>query len=90
VSAGRLLTARQIAERLLVSTETVLRWVRRGEFEGVVVWLPGGAIRFREDRFEEWLELRAAAERGSVSHPAGRRPAATLMPVSHPPSEEDQ
>jgi excisionase family DNA binding protein len=87
--ADRLLTARQVGARLVVSTETVLRWVRRGEFEGVVIWLPGGAIRFREDRFEEWLERRAATERGSVSRPAGHRPAGNLAAVSRPTNEED-
>lgn len=46
-------TARQVAERLGVSTETVLRWHRRGELPGIR--LPGGAIRFRESDIEARL-----------------------------------
>ena len=52
-----LLTARQVADRLGVSTETVLRWTRRGDLPGFR--LPGGALRFREDDLEHWLALRA-------------------------------
>ena len=52
-----LLTARQVADRLGVSTETVLRWTRRGDLPGFR--LPGGALRFREDDLAEWLALRA-------------------------------
>ena len=43
---GRLLTAREVAERLGVIAETVLRWTRRGELPAIR--LPGGAIRYRE------------------------------------------
>jgi predicted DNA-binding transcriptional regulator AlpA len=85
----RLLTAREVASRERVSTETVLRWYRNGEFKGVAFKTPGGQIRWWEDRLNAWEEERAAAERGSVSHPAGRRPAGNLAPVSHPTSEED-
>jgi excisionase family DNA binding protein len=52
-----LLTARQVADRLGVSAETVLRWTRRGELPGFR--LPGGALRFREDDLDQWLALRA-------------------------------
>jgi excisionase family DNA binding protein len=34
-ASGRLLTAREVAERLAVSVETVLRWHRRGDLPGV-------------------------------------------------------
>lgn len=51
-----LLTARELAGVLGVSTETVLRWTRRGELQGIR--LPGGAIRFREDELEGWLRAR--------------------------------
>jgi excisionase family DNA binding protein len=83
-----LLNVRQAADRLLVHPETVLRWYRRGEFEGVAMRLPGGAIRFFEDQFEAWLEERAAAERGDVPPPARRRPAGNLASVTHPDREE--
>ena len=52
----RLLTAREVADRLLISTETALRWYRRGELPGFP--LPGGGIRFREDADPE-LDRRA-------------------------------
>jgi excisionase family DNA binding protein len=83
---GRLLTARVVAERLDVSCETILRWVRRGQLSAIR--LPGGAIRFREDELEAWLTDRATPGRGSVSHPAGRRPTATLQMSATPEDEE--
>lgn len=55
--SGRLLTAREVAERLGVSSETVLRYVRKGILPAIR--LPGGAIRFREDWLEDWLAARA-------------------------------
>jgi excisionase family DNA binding protein len=42
-----------------VSAETVLRWTRRGDLPGFR--LPGGALRFREDDLEQWLNGRATA-----------------------------
>jgi len=53
---GQLLTARQVAELLGVSTETVLRWTRRGDLPALR--LPGGAIRYREPDLDEWLAAR--------------------------------
>lgn len=51
-----LLSARDVADRLGVSTETVLRWTRRGELPAVR--LPGGAIRIDPDTLDAWLESR--------------------------------
>lgn len=59
MSATRLLTAREVGDRLGVSSETVLRWTRRGELPAIR--LPGGAIRYRPDALEEWLANRATA-----------------------------
>jgi excisionase family DNA binding protein len=59
---GPLLTARELAEALGVSAETVLRWTRRGELPAVR--LPGGAVRFREHELEAWLAERATPRRG--------------------------
>ena len=50
---GPLLTTREVAELLGVSSESVLRWVRRGDLPAIR--LPGGAIRFRPDDIEAWL-----------------------------------
>ena len=69
----RLLTAREVAELLGVSTETVLRWARRGELPAIR--LPGGAIRFREDELDALARGAGDAQSRSVNHPAGRRPA---------------
>jgi excisionase family DNA binding protein len=52
--SGPLLTAREVAELLRVSAETVLRWTRRGELPAIR--LPSGALRFREADLEACLE----------------------------------
>ena len=83
---GPLITARQLAELLGVSTETCLRWVRSGKLPAIR--LPSGAIRFREDELEAWLADRATLGRGSATHPAERRPAFTLSGATHPEDEE--
>ena len=57
----RLLTAREVAELLGVSTETVLRWTRAGDLPAIR--LPGGAIRYRPSELEAWLAGRATAVR---------------------------
>jgi excisionase family DNA binding protein len=54
-----LLTAREVADLLGVSTETALRWVRQGKLPAIR--LPGGAIRFREEEVEAWIAGRAIA-----------------------------
>lgn len=84
---GRLLTAREVADQLALSVETVLRWTRAGEIPAFR--LPGGALRYREDAIEEWLAERATTGRGSATHPAGRRPVGTLSVATHPIREED-
>ena len=86
----RLLTARTVGELLDVHPETVLRWTRRGELPGIR--LPGGAIRFREDALDGWLEQRATPSRGVVEHPAGRRPRPSVhsMTSSTPTNEDDR
>lgn len=55
--APRLLTAREVAEQLSVSNETILRWTRCGELPAIR--FPGGALRFREDALDAWLTKRA-------------------------------
>jgi excisionase family DNA binding protein len=62
-----LLTAREVADALSVSTETVLRWTRRGDLPAIR--LPGGAIRYREDELEAWLLGRATPGRGVSTTP---------------------
>jgi predicted DNA-binding transcriptional regulator AlpA len=61
-----LLTAREVLERLQISTETVLRWTRADELPGF--GLPSGALRYRPSDPEHWLANRATSRRGSISH----------------------
>ena len=77
----RLLTARQVAEILGVSSETILRWTRRGDLSAIK--LPGGAIRFRESDLEAWLDEHATATPGreSASNPDRRRRSNGILPV---------
>jgi excisionase family DNA binding protein len=76
-----LLTAREFAELLGVSTETILRWTRRGELPAIK--LPGGAIRFREADLDAWLDEHATAAPGreSASNPGRRRQGNGILPV---------
>jgi excisionase family DNA binding protein len=58
----RLLTARQVAELLNVSAETVLRWTRDGLLPAVR--LPGtsrGRLRYRPVDVEAWLDALTTA-----------------------------
>ena len=53
----RLITARQVAELVGVSPETILRYTRAGELRGIR--LPGtarGRLRYRPEDVEAWLE----------------------------------
>jgi excisionase family DNA binding protein len=84
-----LLTAHAVADLFGVSTETVLRWTRRGELPAIK--MPGGAIRYRDDMIDGWLAERATPVRGVVEHPAGRRPAPSVHSIlsSTPEGEEN-
>ena len=55
----RLLTARVVAEQLDVSTETVLRWIRRGQ-------LPGGPTTRRRHPDRRGSARRVAGRQGDV------------------------
>jgi excisionase family DNA binding protein len=43
-----------------VSTETVLRWTRRGDLPAIR--LPGGAIRYQAQELDAWLAARHTRE----------------------------
>ncbi len=51
---GRLLTTREVADYLGMSTESVLRRWRRGEIPGGIR-LASNVLRFRESEVEAWL-----------------------------------
>lgn len=82
----RLLTARIVAETIGVSSETVLRWTRRGELPAIR--LPGGAIRYRETDLDAWLQERETAgdaTRGASTAPdATRRVGVSSVPSTAP------
>ena len=82
----KLLTAREVGERLSVSTETVLRWSRRGDLPGFR--LPGGALRYREVDLDEWLVERATPGRGVSSNPTSAAQAIRYLASSNPDVEE--
>jgi excisionase family DNA binding protein len=67
----RLLTARQVADRLGITAETVLRWTRRGDLPGFKL---GRAIRYREADLDAWLAEHAtgAADREVLPTRANR------------------
>lgn len=48
------LTARAVGKLLDVSSETVLRWTRRGDLPAVR--LPGGALRYLQEDITTWIE----------------------------------
>lgn len=57
--SGPLLTTREVAERLGISSETVLRWI---ETRGLPARrLTSRAIRYDEAELDAWLEARATA-----------------------------
>jgi predicted DNA-binding transcriptional regulator AlpA len=60
----RLLTAREFAGRLGVSIGALLRWTRAGQVPGAVK-LPSGAIRYRPELIEPWLDELAIGADGA-------------------------
>jgi excisionase family DNA binding protein len=74
---GQLLTARELAAQLGVSTGALLRWTRAGNVPAVK--LPSGAVRYDPERIDAWLEqlgMAGDANRGEChqSPNATRRP----------------
>ena len=59
----RLLTAREVADRLAVSPETVLRWHRSGKLPGGMR-LSSNLLRFDEVAITTWLEGCATSLQG--------------------------
>jgi excisionase family DNA binding protein len=55
---GRLLTARQVAEKLGFEPATIVRWTRERKLPG---YRCGRALRYIEAEIDEWLESNATA-----------------------------
>jgi excisionase family DNA binding protein len=85
---GQLLTARTVAQRLNVCTETVLRWVRAGNLPAVR--LSRGAIRIAETELEAWLVSRATPITTTARNEhAGAVGSAGLTTMPRPPRARD-
>jgi excisionase family DNA binding protein len=65
VKRPRLLTTREVAERLALSPETILRRVRAGELPAYRI--ASNALRFSEEEIEAYLERSAYACRTTTS-----------------------
>ena len=77
--SDRLLTAREVADWLDLTAETVLRYMRRGELRAIR--LPGtkrGRLRFRHDDVEAWL-----TEHATKADDANREVSATQGVIRH-------
>lgn len=79
--AGRLLTARAVAELLDVTPATVLRWTRHGDLPAMR--LPSGQIRYRADELDAWMARRATPARGVLAAAADATQGATY-PLTSP------
>jgi excisionase family DNA binding protein len=78
VVTGSLITARHVAELLGVSPETILRWTRRGELPAIR--LPSGAIRYRPEDLDAWLDEHATAAPGREARTVPTGAAAGTVP----------
>lgn len=85
--ADRLLTAREVAERLTVSTETVLRWTRRGKLPAYK--LPSGAIRYREAEVDRRIAEWATPRGGVLATPSDAAQGLGYSVLATPEVEED-
>lgn len=55
-----LITAAELADRLALSTSTILNWFEAGRLPGFKL---GRVVRFREDEVLEWLEAQRVGPR---------------------------
>lgn len=84
-----MLTARDVADRLGFSIDTVLRWTREGKLRGYrISGTAHGRLRYLEDDLEELLAERATMAAPVREAPATRPDAAAaeaIVPLaSHP------
>jgi excisionase family DNA binding protein len=84
----RLLRARDVADELGLTTETILAWVRKGDLPAFR--LPNGAIRFNQDDLDAWLAERATSKRGDVTHTANAARPIRLTSTPSPTSQSEE
>jgi excisionase family DNA binding protein len=83
---GRLVTAREVAEMLGISTGALLRWTRAGRVPALK--LPSGAVRYRPEQIDAWLEQHETAgdaTRGVSPTPDATRREDAILPRSPTP-----
>jgi len=71
-----------------VHPETVLRWTRRGDLRACR--LPGGAIRYREDELDAWLNERATPARSLPTTTPGAALAGTVQSIMPTTTEDEE
>lgn len=86
--SGRLLTAREVGQLLGIAPGTVLRWTRAGELPAFK--LPSGAVRYREDDVEAWLEARATPGRGALTTTPNAARLSTLPSVGLTTTDDEE
>lgn len=50
----KLLTIKEVAERIGVVPKTIYKWISKGKI--VFIKLPGGDVRFKEEHLANWIE----------------------------------
>ena len=83
----RLLTAREVADELGVTTRTVLRWTRAGVLPGYRIG--GRALRFRADEVAGWLAERRTREATAKQPTAPVDGSVTLLEAKQPHEEDN-
>jgi excisionase family DNA binding protein len=86
--SDRLLTTREVADRLGVTPETVLRWIDRRGLP--VVRLTSRALRYDPDALDAWIAARttAALGRESANSPDQRRRSEATLSVPTVPLQQ--
>lgn len=81
-----MLTAREVADQLGFCTDTILRWVDRGDFPAYRL---GRALRFHQDDVDAWIEERATPRRGVLATPRDAARRLGYPVLATPKDEED-
>lgn len=58
----KLLTAKEVADRLNVKTQTVREWLHAGKIPGTI--LPSGDMRFNPHLIDAWIHKRTKQPKG--------------------------